>query len=145
MLFKDKKFSKCEFNKPTFWSHKLRAGRKLKDGQRVSRNGPNGPGNLWPGNTDHRISVISGRLYSIRGQFLGTRGPTKLLVDSGASLNVIKNSAIQKNYPRCHHITEFCMGNDKHEAKETLILTLENKRHTFAVVHDDFPLSEMES
>ena len=34
------------------------------------------------------------------------------------------------------------MGNDKHEAKETVILTLENKRHTFAVVHDDFSLPE---
>ena len=34
------------------------------------------------------------------------------------------------------------MGNDKHEAVETVILMLQNKRHTFAVVHDDFPLLE---
>ena len=39
-------------------------------------------------------------------------------------------------------MTVFYMGNDKHEAKETAILTLENKRHTFAAVHDDFPIPE---
>ena len=49
---------------------------------------------------------------------------------------------IQENYPRHQGEIEFLKGNDKHEAKETIILMLENKRHTFAVVADDFQLPE---
>ena len=37
---------------------------------------------------------------------------------------------------------EFFIGNDMHEVKEIVTLMLENKRHTFAVVSDDFPLPE---
>ena len=43
-----------------------------------------------PRNSRHRVSAISGRLYSIGGLLLGTRGPAQLLVDSGASLNLMK-------------------------------------------------------
>ena len=139
---KIKKFSKGQFSRPTSESRKSPAGRKPTVDQRVARNGSNEPRNLRPGDTGHRISVISGRLYSIRGQFLGTRGPVKLLVESGASLNVIKNGALQKNHLRHHEKTEFFMGNDRHEARETVSLTLENVMHTFVVVPDNFPLSE---
>ena len=73
---------------------------------------------------------------------MGIREAVKLLFESGAFLNVIKNGAIQKNHPRHHEKTEFFMGNDRPEARETVRLSLENTRHSFVVVPDNFPLPE---
>ena len=91
-LFQEKKCSKGEFNMLTFESYKLPAGRKHTDGQRESGNRPSNPENLRPRKTGHRISVLSERLYSIRGQFLGTKGPAKLSVDSRAFSHVKKTA-----------------------------------------------------
>ena len=110
--------------------------------KRAFRGEPENSRGIESGNTGLRISVISGRLYSIRGQFVGTRGPAKLLVDSGASINLIKNSVIQKSHPKQEKETGFSMGNEKHQTRETVILTFQNKEHKFVVVPDDFPLPE---
>ena len=79
----------------------------------------------------------------MRRQFVEKRGPAKLLVDSGASINLIKNSVILKSHPRQEKEEEFSMGNEKHQTRETVTLTFQNKEHKFVVVLHDFPLWEL--
>ena len=82
-----------------------------------------------PDNHRNRVSPISRRLYSIRGFLLGTIGSAQLLVDSGASLNLIKEKMLIESHPRERITTKFSMGNDKHQTEEMTILKFQGKKH----------------
>ena len=54
----------------------------------------------------------------------------------------MKSSVNLKLHLRQEEETEFSMVNDKHQTRETIILTIQDKEHTFFVVPVDFSLPE---
>ena len=70
---------------------------------------------------DSRISSLSGRLQSIH-----ERKPDgfiyRLLVDSGAAINLIKKDFLKKDQETFKFIKNFAMGDDKHQTTEATYL-----------------------
>ncbi|XP_033222760.1 uncharacterized protein LOC117176615 [Belonocnema kinseyi] len=88
------------------------------------------------------VSAISGRLFSIRANLHGTNRTGRLLVDSGSSLNLIKDELVQLNHPREKCIKVFSMGNDQHRTNQITKFKFQGKEHVFVIVPNDFPLPE---
>ena len=93
-------------------------------------------------NGGDRISAMPGRLYSIRGRLHGTAGTIKLLVDSGTSINIIKENLIDRTREKIPLIKEFSMGNDKHRTSKVTKLKFQGKEHLFVIVPENFPIPE---
>lgn len=66
----------------------------------------------------------------------------RLLVDTGAGINIIKRSCVVPSKIKTETAKSFFMGRDKHTTDETVELISFNKPHIFHVVPDDFPLLE---
>ena len=132
MFCQTKKFSVTSLGKSTSKSRELSPCRGHDPGGSHSkmRNGGD------------RISAISGRLYSIRGRLHGTAGTIKLLVDSGASINLIKENLIDQIHEKIPLIKEFSMGNNKHRTSEVTKLKFQGKEHLFVIVPENFPIPE---
>ena len=66
----------------------------------------------------------------------------RLLVDTGAGINIIKEGKVPPNVIKKGEKTTFYMGNDKHESHGTTTLNLFEKQSTFHIVPSNFPLIE---
>lgn len=65
----------------------------------------------------------------------------RLLLDTGAGVNLIKNGFCENKIKlRKPHIIRF--GNDKHTLNYVTFFTVHGKRHKFFIITDDFPLIE---
>ena len=72
----------------------------------------------------------------------GTRGPCQLLVDSGSSINLIKNRCVLEVTEKIQYKKSFLMGKNEHCSKEVVKLTILNKIHLLHIVLDDYPIPE---
>ena len=90
---------------------------------------------------DSRISSLSGRLQSIHGRKLD-RSIYRLLVDSGAAINIIKKDFLKKDQKTFKFIKNFAMGDHKHQTTEATYLSYFGKNHLFHIVEREFPLPE---
>ena len=66
----------------------------------------------------------------------------RLLVDTGAGINIIKEGKVPPNVIKKGEKTTFYMGNDRHESHGTTTLNLFEKQSTFHIVPSNFPLIE---
>ena len=69
-------------------------------------------------------------------------GEYKLLVDSGAAINIIKEKVTAIDDKRQKYIKKFIMGRDEHISTETVNLTFFGQSHIYHIVPDNFPLPE---
>ena len=67
-------------------------------------------------------------------------GVYRLLVDSGAAINLIKEKVIAIDNKQQKYIEKFIMGRDEHISTETVDLTFFGQSHIFHIVPDNFPL-----
>ena len=90
---------------------------------------------------DSRIFSLSGRLQSIHG-----RKPDgsiyRLLVDSGAAINIIKKDFLKKDFKKFQFIKNFAMGDLKKPNYRSHVLSYFGKNHLFHIVEREFPLPE---
>ena len=89
-----------------------------------------------------RVSHVSGRLQSVLIRPHGFERDIRLLVDSGSSINIIKESHVPQTIPKEPFKKEFRMGNDRQTSGHKVIIEYLNKFHTFRVVSDVFPMPE---
>ena len=132
MFSQTKKFSGTNLGRSTFKSCKLSS----------CRGHDRGRGHSKMRNGGDRISAITGKLYSVRERLRGTAETIKLLVDSGTSVNIIKENLISRTHEKIPLIKEFSMGNDKHRTNDVTKLKFQSKEHLFVNVPEDFPIPE---
>ena len=87
-----------------------------------------------------RISSICGRLRTIEAR--RRTGRYRLLVDSGAAINIIKEEILDDQDERNPTYKTFLMGNDRHISKQSTKLKFFDQEHIFHIVPNDFPLPE---
>ena len=97
-------------------------------------------GSRTGGNDRDRVSEISKRLFFIAANLRGTNKTGRLLVDSGSSLNLIKEMLVHLENLREKFTKVFSMGNDKHTTTEITKLKFQGKQHVFAIMPNDFSL-----
>ena len=85
-----------------------------------------------------RISGVSERLRSIHAK--RRTGEYRLLVDTGAAINIIKEKTLDKKDERKECEKTFSMGKDVYISKQKTTLNFFNKEQTLYIVPDDFPL-----
>ena len=86
------------------------------------------------------MSAVCGRLRSIQAR--RRTGEYRLLVDSGAAINLIKEKILDHKDKKQRHLKKFIMERDEHISTEAVTLNFSNKEHLFHVIPDDFPLPE---
>ena len=69
-------------------------------------------------------------------------GNSRLLVDSGSSINIIKNQNIPNHLQKIAKVKKFLMGHDQHTSTHEIIIPYLGVHHTFHVVDEDFPVPE---
>ena len=72
----------------------------------------------------------------------GLRRLGKLLIDSGSSINLIKENILHPKHPIKNCNKEFYMGNDKHLSTRSTTFKYLNKEHLFYIVPENFPIPE---
>jgi Retroviral aspartyl protease. len=65
-----------------------------------------------------------------------------LLLDTGASINIIKEGSIPQEHEKFKFKKNFQMGHEEHKSNQATHLNYFNKKHLFHIVSDDFPLPE---
>ena len=66
----------------------------------------------------------------------------RLLVDSGAAINIIKEEKLDDQDERKPTYKTFLMGNDRHISKQSTKLKFFDQEHILRKVPNDFPLPE---
>ena len=126
---------------PGPWFQKSTTGKSnLERGNRsgkYDRRGNSGPPEL---RGISRISSIFGRLRTIEAR--RRAGRYRLLVDSGAAINIIKEDILDDQDERKPTYKIFLMGNDRHILKQSTKLKFFDQEHIFYIVSNDFPLPE---
>ena len=69
-------------------------------------------------------------------------GDTRLLVDSGSSINLIKRSNVPNNAKKNAKDKKFVMGHDEHVSSHEVIIPYLGIQHTYHIVGEDFPIPE---
>ena len=129
MLPKEK-FSTGEIQQSSTRESKLHTGKGNKrDNGGYSRQGSR------DGNRDQRdrVSTVFGQLFSIRTDLFGLRRTGKLLIDSGSSINLIKENILHPTHPSQNYNKEFYMGNDKHLTTRLTNFKYLNQDHLFYI------------
>lgn len=86
-----------------------------------------------------RVHTTTGRLLSI-GMSTAT-GSRRMLIDTGAGINLIKESAVTKKEDSSDSKT-FYMGNEKYETNRHTTIKIFGVTNAFYIIPDDFPLIE---
>ena len=87
-----------------------------------------------------RVSHVSGRLQSVLIQPRGFERNIRILVDSGSSINIMKESHVPQTIPKETFKKKFRMGNGEQVSEHKVIIEYLSKFHTFHVVSDVFPM-----
>ena len=86
------------------------------------------------------MPAVHGWLQSVAGKRNGRE--YRLLVDSGSSINLIKEEYVPNDSKIFKMIKNFSMGNDKHQSDLATHINYLGKSHLFHIIPNNFPLPE---